>query len=285
MVKIVTDDASDIPEPAVKKYDITILKHPLYFGDEEATGISPAQFYKRVKKGEIPRTTLLPTGDLVNTYLACRQTGKKLDADAVLSIHLSSKMSGTYNSALTAAEMVKDEVQVDIFDTGLTTLGEGIIVLESAIEACAGKDIVSVKSKAEEVRSRVKMIIAIPDLNFLQRSGRLGKGKALLGAMMRIIPLVTFADGEVIPFGRARTEHQIISKIKDEIRKDLAKYKSNELKVLLGYTTDEKICQALEESIRMEFPVDELHILQLNSCVGVYVGPGAWGISYYPMGG
>lgn len=285
MVKIVTDDASSIPEPAVRKYDITILKHPLYFGDEEATGISPDQFYKRVKEGEMPRTALLPTGDLVNNYLACRQTGKKLDTEAILSIHLSSEMSGTYNSALTAAEMVKDRVKVEVLDTGLTALGEGIIVLESAIEAYAGKDIVSVKSKAEEVRSRVKMIIAIPDLNFLQRSGRLGKGKALLGAMMRIIPLITFADGEVVPFGRARTEHQIISKIKDEIKKDLAKYKSNKLKVLLGYTTDEKICQALEESIRKEFSISELHILKLNPIVGVYVGPGAWGISYYPIGG
>lgn len=285
MIKIVTDDASSIPEPAVRKYNITILKHPLYFGDEEATGIPPDQFYKRVKEGEIPRTTLLPTGDLINTYLACRQTGKKLDTDAILSVHLSSKMSGTYNSALTAAEMVKDKVKVEVFDTGLTTLGEGMIVLEAAFESFSGKDIMSIKTKAEEVKSKVKMILAIPDLNFLHRGGRLGKGKALLGAMMRIIPLVTFADGEVIPFGRARTEHQIISKIKDEIREDLAKYKSNKLKVLLGYTTDEKICRELEESIRKEFSISELHILKLNPIVGVYVGPGAWGISYYPRGG
>ncbi len=285
MIKIVTDDASSIPEPAVRKYDITILKHPLYFGDEEATDIPPDQFYKRVKEGEMPRTTLLPTGDLINTYLACRQTGKKLDTDAILSVHLSSKMSGTYNSALTAAEMVKDKVKVEVLDTGLTTLGEGMIVLEAAIESFSEKDIMSIKTKAEEVKSKVKMILAIPDLNFLHRGGRLGKGKALLGAMMRIIPLVTFADGEVIPFGRARTEHQIISKIKDEIREDLAKYKSNKLKVLLGYTTDEKICRELEESIRKEFSISELHILKLNPIVGVYVGPGAWGISYYPRGG
>jgi len=285
MIKIVTDDASSIPEPAVRKYDITILKHPLYFGDEEATGIPPDQFYKRVKEGEMPRTTLLPTGDLINTYLACRQTGKKLDTDAILSIHLSSKMSGTYNSALTAAEMVKDKVKVEVLDTGLTTLGEGMIVLETAVESFNEKDIMSAKTKAEEVKSKVKMILAIPDLNFLHRGGRLGKGKALLGAMMRIIPMVTFDDGEIIPFGRARTEHQIILKIMDEMRKDLAKFNSKRLKVLLGYTTDKRICQELEESIRKGFPVDELHILQLNSCVGVYVGPGAWGISYYPRGG
>ena len=276
MVKIVTGDGSDIPEPAVKKYDITILKHPLYFGDEEVTSISPDQFYKRVREGEMPRTTLIPTGDLVNTY-------KKLETDAILSIHLSSKMSGTYNSALTAAEMVKDNVKVEVFDTGLTTLGEGMIVLESAIEAFADKDIMSVKSKAEEVRSKVKMILAIPDLDFLHRSGRLGKGKVFLGAMMRIIPMVTFADAEVVPFGRVRTTSQAISKIKDEIRKDLTVFNATRLKVLLGYTTDEKICHELEETIREEFTVSELYILQLNSVVGVYVGPGAWGISYYPI--
>ena len=276
MVKIVTGDGSDIPEVVVKKYDITILKHPLYFGDEEVTSISPDQFYKRVREGEMPRTTLIPTGDLVNTY-------KKLETDAILSIHLSSKMSGTYNSALTAAEMVKDNVRVEVFDTGLTTLGEGMIVLESAIEAFADKDIMSVKSKAEEVRSKVKMILAIPDLDFLHRSGRLGKGKVFLGAMMRIIPMVTFADAEVVPFGRVRTTSQAISKIKDEIRKDLTVFNATRLKVLLGYTTDEKICHELEETIREEFTVSELYILQLNSVVGVYVGPGAWGISYYPI--
>ncbi|MCK4575302.1 DegV family protein [candidate division WOR-3 bacterium] len=276
MVKIVTGDGSDIPEAAVKKYDITILKHPLYFGDEEVTSISPDQFYKRVKEGKMPRTTLLPTGLLVNTY-------KKLETDAILSIHLSSKMSGTYNSALTAAEMVKDNVRVEVFDTGLTTLGEGMIVLESAIEAFAGKDIESVKGKAEEVRSKVKMVLAINDLNFLHRSGRLGKGKALLGAVLKIIPMVTFVDAEVVPFGRARTTSQAISKIKNEIRKDLAVSKAERLKVLLGYTTDDKICRELEETIREEFTVSELYILQLNSVVGVYVGPGAWGISYYPI--
>lgn len=277
MVKIVTGDASSIPEPAVKKYDITILKHPLYFGDEEVTGISPLQFYRRVKEGEMPRTTLLPTGLLVNTY-------EKLDTDVILSIHLSSKMSGTYNSALTAAEMVKDKVKVEVFDTGLTTLGEGMIVLESAICAFAGKDIEIIKTKAEEVKSRAKMILAIPDLNFLHRSGRLGKGKALLGTMMRIIPMITYDDGEIVPFGRVRTESQAILKIRDEIRKDLTKFKAKRLKVLLGYTTDKKICQELEESIRKEFSIDELHVLQLDSVCGVYLGPGAWGISYYPIG-
>jgi DegV family protein with EDD domain len=277
MVKIVTGDASSIPEPAVKKYDITILKHPLYFGDEEVTGISPLQFYRRVKEGEMPRTTLLPTGLLVNTY-------EKLDTDAILSIHLSSKMSGTYNSALTAAEMVKDKVKVEVFDTGLTTLGEGMIVLESAICAFAGKDIESIKTKAEEVKSTIKMILAIPDLNFLHRSGRLGKGKALLGTMMRIIPMITYNDGEIVPFGRVRTESQAILKIRDEIRKDLTKFKAKRLKVLLGYTTEKRICQELEKSIRKEFSIDELHVLQLDSVCGVYLGPGAWGISYYPMG-
>ena len=285
MVKIVTDDASDIPEYAIKKYNITILKHPLYFGDEEVTGISPDQFYKRLKNGEMPRTTLLPTGVLVNTYLACRQTGKKLDTDTILSIHLSSKMSGTYNSALTAAEMVKDIVKVEVFETGLTTLGQGMIALESAIEAFSGQDIKSVKSKAEEVRSKVKMILAIPDLNFLHRGGRLGKGKVLLGAMMRIIPMVTYVDGEIVPFGRVRTASQAISKVKDEIKKDLAKFKDKRLKVLLGYTTDKRICKELDEAIRNEFPVSESHIIQMNSVVGVYLGPGAWGISYYPIGG
>ncbi len=277
MVKIVTGDASSIPEPAVKKYDITILKHPLYFGDEEVTGISPLQFYRRVKEGEMPRTTLLPTGLLVNTY-------EKLDTDAILSIHLSSKMSGTYNSALTAAEMVKDKVKVEVFDTGLTVLGEGMIVLESAICAFAGKDIESIKTKAEEVKSTIKMILAIPDLNFLHRSGRLGKGKALLGTMMRIIPMITYNDGEIVPFGRVRTESQAILKIRDEIRKDLTKFKAKRLKVLLGYTTEKRICQELEKSIRKEFSIDELHVLQLDSVCGVYLGPGAWGISYYPMG-
>ncbi len=278
MVKIVTDDGSDIPEVLVKKYDITILKHPLYLGDEEVTSISPKQFYKRLREGEMPRTTLLPTGLLVDTY-------KKLETDTILSIHLSSKMSGTYNSALTAAEMVKDNVRVAVYDTGLTTLGEGMIVLESAIEAFAGKDIESVKAKAEEVRSKVKMILAIPDLGFLHRSGRLGKGKAFLGAMMKIIPMVTYSGGEIVPFGRVRTASQAISKIEDAIRKDLTVSKAKRLKVLLGYTTDDKICQEIEETIREEFTVSELYILQLNPVVGVYVGPGAWGISYYPMEG
>ncbi|MEA1912609.1 MAG: DegV family protein [candidate division WOR-3 bacterium] len=282
MVKIVTDDASSIPESLIKKCNITILEHPKYFGDEEVTGIGVDKFYKRLKRGEMPRSALIPTSQLVNVY---NKLGEAPDVNAILSLHVSSKLSGTYNSALIAEEMVKDKIMVQVFDTGLPAIGEGMIVYEAAIESLEGKEFRSVVRKTEEAKTRTKVIFGIPNLSFLRRSGRLGKGKALLGAMMRIIPMVTFADGEVVPFGRVRTESQAISKIKGEIRKDLIEYKAERLKVFLGYTTDKETCLTLEKAIREEFPVDELHVFQMSIEVGVIVGPDVWGISYYPMGG
>ncbi|MCK4396927.1 DegV family protein [candidate division WOR-3 bacterium] len=273
MVKIVTDNGADIPENIVQKYDITVLKRPLYCGDKEITDIRPDDFYEMVKKGEIPKSTFLPIAMLVRAYLG-------LGTDIILSIHLSSKMSGTYDSALTAAEMVKDKLKVEVFDTGLMSLGEGMIVQEAAIAIQKGKEIIDIERKIYEVKLKTKMIICTPDLIFLRRSGRLGVSRTLLGVMMKTIPMVTFVNGEIVPFGNVRSKSKAISKIKKEIEKDITKFNAQRLKVILGYTLDEKICQELEDALREEFPIYESHTLQMNPCVGIYVGSGAWGIAY-----
>ncbi|MCK4575888.1 DegV family EDD domain-containing protein, partial [candidate division WOR-3 bacterium] len=144
-----------------------------------------------------------------------------------------------------------------------------------------GKEVIDIKRKIYEVKLKTKMIICTPDLIFLRRSGKLGLSRTLLGIMMKTIPMVTFVNGEIIPFGNVRSKSKAISKIKKEIEKDITKFNAQRLKVILGYTIDKKICQELEDALRKEFPMNELHTIQLNPCVGAYVGPGSWGIAYY----
>ena len=280
-VKVIVDDAADIPQELIEEYEIVRAHHDIYFGEEvfhTGINITADEFYQRIEKtGEMPRTSLLSPGQLVETYKKLSSQGFK----EIVSVHLSSKMSGTLQSVKKAAEIVSKDIKVEPVDTLMTSLGEAMVGVETARIASQGKNLDGILKAAEEVKSKTKVILAIPNLNYLAKSGRLGKAKALAGIVFKIIPLITFKEGEIVPWGKVRTENQAFSKIVEAINSDLKTSGTNKIKCLIGYTNNPEVARKLKEFIEKHFDCDSIFITQMNACVGVYVGPKAWGISYF----
>ncbi len=208
-VKIVTDSSADLPAELIKELGISVV--PLYvrFGDEvyrERVSITDDEFYQKLVHGPVHPVTIQPgPQDFVEVY-------KKLvrEADGIVSIHLSSKLSGTYNSALQAKEMVGEGgCPIEVVDSGSITMAMGLVCIAAAEAAKAGKDLEQVLDGVKQDVPNAHLLALFDTLKYLQLGGRIGKAKALLGSILNVKPLITLKDGEVMPAGQVRTRAKV----------------------------------------------------------------------------
>ncbi len=203
-VKIVTDSLSDITEDLAKELGITIV--PLYvrFGEEvyrDRVEITTDEFYHKLVHGDILPTTTQPSpGDFLNVY-------KKLakETDEILVIVVSGVLSGTYQSALQAKDMVEEKCRIEVIDSRKVAMSLGLIVIEAAKAARAGADLDKLADLVRKAIPRSHLVIYFDTLKYLAKGGRIGKAQGLMGAMLSIKPILTIKDGEMAPLTRVRS--------------------------------------------------------------------------------
>lgn len=268
-IKIVTDSTSDIPPQVAKDLSITVV--PLYvrFGENtyrDRVDISEDQFYKRLQNDPIHPTTSQPTPqDFVNVY---RDLAKH--ADGILSIHISSKMSGTCNSALQAKDMMPVDFPVEILDSDTVSMGLGLLAIKAANLANSGK---SLQHLTEEIKRSIPNthVWALFDtLKYLALGGRIGKAKGLLGTILNIKPLLLVKDGEMAPVSQPRTRARGIELLCEFASKvtDI-----QDLSVVYSTTPDE--AQELVARIGGIHNKSRIRLTRLGPALGVHAGPGA----------
>ena len=203
-VKIVTDSLSDITDDLARELGITVV--PLYvrFGEEvfrDRVEMTTDEFYHKLVHGDtFPTTTQPPPGDFVDVY-------KKLakETDEILVIVVSSKLSGTYQSALQAKDMVEEKCRIEVIDSQTVAMGLGLIVIEAAKAAKAGANLDKLADLVRKAIPRSHLIIYFDTLKYLAKGGRIGKAQGLMGAMLSIKPILTIKDGEMAPLTRVRS--------------------------------------------------------------------------------
>ena len=203
-VKIVTDSLSDITDDLARELGITVV--PLYvrFGEEvyrDRVEMTTDEFYHKLVHGDtFPTTTQPPPGDFVDVY-------KKLakETDEILVIVVSSKLSGTYQSALQAKDMVEAKCRIEVIDSQTVAMGLGLIVIEAAKAAKAGANLDKLADLVRKAIPRSHLIIYFDTLKYLAKGGRIGKAQGLMGAMLSIKPILTVKDGEMAPLTRVRS--------------------------------------------------------------------------------
>ena len=268
VVKIVTDSSSDLPAQLIQELGITVV--PLYvrFGQEtyrERVDISEDEFYQRLHHDPIHPNTIQPSPqDFADVY-------QKLsaEADGIVSIHISAKLSGTCNSALQGKEMIEKKCPIEVVDSQLTTMGLGLITMAAAKMAKAGKDLPSVVEEVKRIIPTIHVLGLFDTLKYLALGGRIGKAKALLGSILNVKPMITLKDGEVVPAGQARTRSKGIQRLFDFV-KDASDIQ--ELAILHNTTPDE--AQTLVERIGSIFTKEQIIIARLGTTLGVHGGPG-----------
>lgn len=277
-LKIVTDSTSDLPPGMADKLDVTVVPCNVHFGTEtyrDGLDISRDAFYRRLVQDERHPTTSQPSvGTLVETY-------QKLapDADEILSLHVSSKLSVTYSSAVQAAKELINGPRVDAYDSLTVSLGLGILVREVARIAQEGGSLNDATTWLAQNRDRVETYFSVSTLKYLARGGRASRLQSFFGGVLDIKPILQLRDGEAHPFDRVRSRKRLLQRFEE-----IAASKGSDVSLGLIYSVDRTDVEALAESCAKRVPGDHIMISEFSPVMGTHLGPKALGLAILPGG-
>ena len=270
-VHIVTDSACDLTDQLVKEHNVIVVPLTIRFGEEELQDrrqLSPEEFWDRCRgKGDLPQTAAPSPG----AFQAAFQQAVDEGADAILS--LSSKVSGTYGSAVTAAGAFSG-VPVRVVDTFSLTMGQGLLVIAAAEEAAAGAGLDELVAATEDRIPRTRIYGVLGGLEFLQRGGRIGGARALLGSLLSIKPVIQLKDGEVAEESKQRTRTRALAYLGTKVAADAP---LERLAVADGACDDFPEVLSALSGIATEHP---LLPVDLGPVVGTHAGPNTVGVCY-----
>ena len=270
-VAVVVDSTSDIPENTCQVLGITEVPLLIMFGSEQfrdGIDISNDEFYARLAEGNVHPTTSQPSaGDFAEAYERLAK-----DHEGIVSIHLGGKLSGTVRSAQQATEMVPG-VPIRVIDSGSVSMGMGFLGIEAAQMARAGKSLDEIAAAVEAMVPRIVLWAVLDSLKYLERGGRIGKGRALLGTLLNVKPMI-YIRGEVLPGERVRSHKKAIARM-EELASAEAPYKH--LAVL--YSTGPQYAEELADRLGTIHPRARIVVSQLTGVIGVHGGPGVLGVT------
>ncbi len=274
-VAIVTDSTSDLPSQLARTRSITIVPLTLHFDGRsllDGVDIKPSEFYRKLPNATMHPTTSQPApGQFAEAY------GELLtNHDAVVSVHISEKLSGTYASAVQGAEMT-DPKRVHVVDSQLVSMSLGLLTLAASELAAQGASAESVVERISAMRDQVQTYFSVATLEFLRRGGRIGRASALLGSVLQVKPVLCIRDGLVTPLERVRTFDRALNRVID-LAREVDRGKG--LCVVVGHADAEEDAERVARELE---PVAETLMIQpLGPVVGAHAGPGVVGVGCYP---
>ena len=273
-VRVVTDSTSDIDGETARELAIAVVPQNVHFGTssyEDNVTITPDEFYGMLLNAtELPTTSQASPGRFEDTY---DRLGR--DADGIVSIHISSKISGTFNSARQAAASTSARCPVEVIDSGQASMGLGLVVIAAAQLAMQGAGHPEVVAAARSAVRRAQCLCLFETLEYLRRGGRIGKAQALMGSLLKIKPMTIVRNGEIHPLGRARTFRRALTQLKEAARL----YAPVESLAVMHSTTPEVASEVAEDLTDMLPQGSQPLIARFGPALGVYAGPGALGIA------
>ena len=273
-VKVVTDSSADLPAELVKELGITVVPLYLRFGEEvfrDRVDISEDEFYQRLQRDPVHPSTTQPTPqDFVNVY---QELSK--EADGIVSIHISSKLSGTCNSAIQARDMVGEKCPIEVIDSETLTMALGLVNIVAANAAKAKKDLKDIVAEVNKIIPNVYLLGLLDTLKYLLLGGRIGKAQHLLGSILNVKPMLSLRDGEVVPAGKVRTRSKGIDKLFEFVGSTAD---IEDLAVVYNTTPDE--ANLLAERLGSVFPREKIRITRVGPMLGVHMGPGALVVAF-----
>ncbi|MCL5886626.1 MAG: DegV family protein [Actinobacteria bacterium] len=278
MIRIVTDSACDIPDELLNSHNIDMVPLTIRFGDQEfkdRTELPTSKFWDMLDtKGVMPQTSAPSPGDFQKAF----DTAISQGATGILCLTISSGLSATYQSALTASQGFQDSVPVIIVDTQNVSMGEGILVLKAAELLEQNMDIEEIHRQILDVRSRIHVFAVVDDLEFLRRGGRIGGASAFLGSVLSIKPVVAVKNGRIEPESKQRTRSRAVDYLagKAGVCKPVKIYVAN------GKSEDADIL--LKKLNALDLPMKPV-VVDLSAVVGSHVGPGSLGLCMEERGG
>jgi DegV family protein with EDD domain len=280
MLRIVTDGAADMPPAWEKEFDIQVIPINIRFGEKsylQNVDLDTPGFYKMVKEtGTIPKTSQPSPHQFVEFYKKIAQPG-----DTIISIHITSVLSGTYASAVQAAEEVKDTYKVFPIDSAVGSAGIGLMCREIRKMDRAGKSAEEVVKYIEGIRHRVRLVVTLDTLEFAKMSGRVKTLQAALASLLNVKPIAILRDGDLKMAERVRTRKASLDRIL-EIGKE--EFGDKPIYLAIVQANDKASGESLMAEAKKLFNCQgEVVMTELSISVAANLGPGTVGLVLYPV--
>ena len=276
-IVVVTDSSACIPESSLKGLDVSVIPLWLIWDNErfrDGVDIDPTTFYRRLSASKSLPSSSQPTSTEFVTFFH----GVAGEADAIVNVLASSKISGTVASAEVARAQLPD-LNIRIVDSLSSSMGMGLVVLAAARAAADGKSVDEVVAAAERVKSAVHFLFVVDTLEFLHKGGRISGMKRLAGTALSIKPILHFHDGQIKPLTQARTKHKAIARMMDIARDRLGGKEMAEAAVADVDRAEEG--DAVADLVKARFGVPAVIRAPVSPVVGTHVGPGGIGFAFY----
>ncbi|MGZ9234491.1 MAG: DegV family protein [Anaerolineales bacterium] len=279
-MKIVTDCAADMSVQELQELDVT--QAPLFIqfpeGEVNATEISADDFYNRLEsmRPAIPTTAQPSSGIFADLYRKIGQVERE-----ILSIHISSGLSGTINSARDGGEQVKLEAHVSYWDTLTLSGGERFQVMAAALASRANWAMHSIQERLEKIREKTEVIYTLDTLEYLARGGRIGRVKAIAGALLNLKPVIRVdSDGKYSTVTTGRTLGKSMNSIVEYL---YSKYLHTPVWVTVLHGRFAEKAEVLANELKAKLNVARLEVNRISPVLGVHTGPGIVGAAVVPM--
>ena len=280
MILIITDSASDIVEN--QRENLVILPITISFGEEQfqdGVNLTHRVFYEKlIESDELPVTSQVPPFAFEEAYRAVKEQG-----DQAIVITLSSKLSGTWQSAKIAAEDYEDVVCV--VDSENASLGEHALVEYALRLIDSGLPFGEIVEKLETDKSRIRLVALLDTLEYLKKGGRISKAAAMAGSLLSIKPVIAIRQGEVVVLGKARGSKQGNNLLAEQIQ--LTGGIDFEKPFVLGYTglSDTMLQKYIADHEALwKSAVEKLETSSVGGTIGTHIGPGAIGVAFFSAG-
>ena len=278
MLRIVTDGAADILPAWKTEYGIHVIPVNIMFGERsylQGVELDNEGFYRLVdEKKRIPKTSQPTPHQFVEFYRRIAQKG-----DSILSVHVTAKLSGTYASAVAAAEEVKDEFQVFPVDSASGSLGIGLMCREARRLERAGKSVEEIAQYLEEIKYKVRVILTLDTLEYAKMSGRVKTLQAALASVLNVKPIAVLRDGDLSMAERVRTRKASLERVIEMAKEE---YGDKPVYLAVVHARDPKSGEELLEEAKKHFNHQETMIGELSISVAANLGPGTVGLVIYP---
>jgi len=278
MIKIVTDSTAYLPQSIVEKNDLRVVPLCVHFGDRtyrEGVDLSHDEFYTRLKEAPVLPTTSQPSaGEFHQVFSELVAQGHE-----IVTLTISSRLSGTWNSAMAAKEMMPD-ARISVVDSLSTSVGL-MLMIEAAVNARnAGASREEIVQQVEEIKKKMNVFFVVDTLEYLAKGGRIGNAKAFLGTLLKVKPILFLKDGAIEPLEQVRSKRKAQARMVDLVMECMGgDGKEAHIALVDALVPEEStvLAKEIHERLGCEPPT----MTQLGPVIGTHTGPGVIGVAAY----
>jgi DegV family protein with EDD domain len=280
MIRIITDSTCEGSAELMTHPAVTVVPLYVLFGQEalrDGVEISRAQFWARLPKATVlPSTSQATPADFLKPFRRFTDAG-----DEVITVVLSSKLSGTYDSAIQALADLPGR-PIDVVDSLSISIGLGLMVQEAVQMVEAGATRAEIVAHLNAIRGQVRILFVLETLEYLQRGGRIGKAQAFVGTLLKFKPLLSIVDGEVEPVARVRSTRRALETMLESLAQQVSA-RGPQVRLAVTHADVPEEAARIGQALAEQFGTSQLFISALGPVLGTHVGPGTIGAAVYAV--